>query len=144
MIELKKRDMFLSIEKRLNQAKISLIWEFKYKFDTNEYVEKFKTRLCFKNNLQMTHQDIYAITLIEKTFRALMIIATTFNLDIWQYNAMNAFINNSIDEKIYNECLDDFVKLDYCWKMLKTLYDLKQASILWYWNLINAFEDLKL
>jgi hypothetical protein len=114
MTELKKRDIFLLIEKRLNQARISLIWMFKYKFDTNEYVEKFKARLCFRNDLQMIYQNIYAITLITRTFRALMIIATTFDLDIWQYNAMNAFINNSINEKIYNECFDDFVKFDYC------------------------------
>jgi hypothetical protein len=57
---------------------------------------------------------------------------------------MSAFINNSIDEKIYNECLYDFIKLDYCWKLLKTLYDLKQVSILWYRNLINVLEDLRL
>jgi hypothetical protein len=144
MIELKKRDIFLLIEKRSNQIKISFIWMFKYKFDTNEYVEKLKARLCFRNDLQMTHQNIYAITLIAKTFRALMIIATTFDLDIWQYDAINAFINNSIDEKIYSEYFDDFFKLDYCWKLLKTLYDLKQASILWYRNLINVLEDLKL
>jgi hypothetical protein len=114
MIVLKKRDIFLLIEKRSNQVKISLIWVFKYKFDTNKYVEKFKARLCFENNLQMIHQDIYEITLIARTFRALMIIATAFDFDIWQYDEMSAFINNSIDEKIYNECLDDFVKLDYC------------------------------
>jgi hypothetical protein len=55
MTELKKRDIFLLIEKRSNQARISLIWVFKYKFDTNEYVEKFKARLCFRDDLQMIH-----------------------------------------------------------------------------------------
>jgi hypothetical protein len=144
LTELKKRETFLLIEKRSNQIRISLIWMFKYKFDTNEYVEKFKTWLCFRDDLQMIYQNIYATTLAARTFRALMIIATAFDLDIWQYDAMSAFINNSIDEKIYNECLDDFVKLDYCWKLLKTLYDLKQTSILWYRNLINALEDLRL
>jgi hypothetical protein len=73
-----------------------------------------------------------------------MIIATALYLDIWQYDTINAFINNLIDEKIYSECFDDFFKLDYCWKLLKTLYDLKQVSILWYRNLINALEDLRL
>jgi hypothetical protein len=144
MIELKKRDIFLLIEKRSNQIKISLIWMFKYKFYTNKYVKKFKARLCFRNDLQMIHQNIYAITLIASTFWALMIIATAFNLNIWQYDAINAFINNSIDEKIYNEYFDNFFKLDYFWKLLKVLYDLKQTSILWYRNLINVFEDLRL
>jgi hypothetical protein len=82
MTEFKKRDIFLLIKKRSNQIKISLIWVFKYKFDTNEYVKKFKARLCFKNDLQMIHQNIYAITSIVKTFRTLMIIATTFDLNI--------------------------------------------------------------
>jgi hypothetical protein len=82
MIELKKRDIFLLIEKRSNQVRISLILVFKYKFDTNEYVEKFKARLCFRDDLQMTHQDTYAVTLAARTFRALMIIATIFDLDI--------------------------------------------------------------
>jgi hypothetical protein len=144
IIELKKWDIFLLIEKRSNQVRISLIWVFKYKFDTNVYVEKFKTRLCFRDDLQMTHRDIYAVTLTARTFRALMTIVTAFDLDIWQYDAMSVFINSSIDEKIYSECFDDFVKFDYCWKLLKTLYDLKQASILWYRNLINALEDLRL
>jgi hypothetical protein len=121
MIELKKSDIFLLIEKRSNQTRISLIWVFKYKFDTNEYVEKLKARLCFRDDLKMIHKDIYAITLCARTFQALMIIATAFNVDIWQFDAISAFINSSINEKIYSECFDDFVKLDYCWKLLKTL-----------------------
>jgi hypothetical protein len=55
MIKLTKRDIFLLIEKRLNQIRILLIRVFKYKFDTNEYVEKFQARLCFKDNLQMIY-----------------------------------------------------------------------------------------
>jgi hypothetical protein len=51
MIELKRRDIFLLIEKRSNQIRISVIWVFKYKFYTNEYVEKFKARLCFRDDL---------------------------------------------------------------------------------------------
>jgi hypothetical protein len=79
--ELKKRDTFSWIEKA-NQSRIFLIWVFKYKFDINDYLKKFKTRLCVKNNLQSIDQNTYAITLIVKTFRALMIISTVFNLEI--------------------------------------------------------------
>ncbi len=78
----------------------------------------------------MIHQDIYAVILAARTFRALMIIVAAFDLDIWQYDAVSALINNSIDEKIYSECLDDFIKFDFCWKSQKALYDLKQISIL--------------
>jgi hypothetical protein len=141
--ELKKRDIFSWIEKA-NQSRILLIWVFKYKFDINDYLKKFKTRLCVKDDLQSTDQNTYAITLIVKTFRVLMIISTVFNLEIWQYDAINVFINNEIDEELYNEYSNEFSRLDYCWKLNKALYELKQVSILWYRNLIMILEDLNL
>jgi hypothetical protein len=117
---------------------------FKYKFDIDDYLKKFKTRLCVRNDLQSTDQNTYAITLIIKTFRARMIISTAFDLKIWQYDAVNAFINSEIDEELYSECSNAFFRLDYCWKLNKALYELKQFSILWYRNLIMILEDLKL
>jgi hypothetical protein len=73
-----------------------------------------------------------------------MIISIAFDLKIWQYDAVNAFINNEIDKELYNECSNEFFRLDYCWKLNKTLYELKQASILWYRNLIMILKDLNL
>jgi hypothetical protein len=141
--ELKKRDIF-SWVKKTNQSRIFLIWMFKYKFDINDYLKKFKTRLCIKNDFQSTNQNIYAITLIAKTFRALMTISTAFDLKIWQYDAISAFINNEIDEKLYNESSNEFFRFDYCWKLNKVLYELKQVSILWYRNLITILKNLNL
>jgi hypothetical protein len=141
--ELKKRNTFSWVEKA-NQLRISLIWMFKYKFDIDDYLKKFKTRLCVKDDLQSTDQNTYAITLIVKTFRALIIISTVFDFEIWQYHAINAFINNEIDEELYNECLNEFSRLDYCWKLNKVLYELKQTSIFWYRNLIMILKDLNL
>jgi hypothetical protein len=87
---------------------------------------------------------MYAATFAAKTFRALMIISITFDLKIWQYDAVNAFINNEIDEELYNENSNEFSRFDYCWKLNKILYEMKQVSILWYRNLITILKDLKL
>ncbi len=141
--ELKKRDTFFWM-KKANQSRISLIWVFKYKFDIDDYLKKFKTRLCVRNDLQSTNQNTYATTLAAKTFRVLMIISTAFDLKIWQYDAVSAFINNEIDEELYSEDSNEFSRFDYCWKLNKALYELKQASILWYRNLITILKDLKL
>jgi hypothetical protein len=141
--ELKKRNTFSWVEKA-NQSRIFLIWVFKYKFDINDYLKKFKTRLCVRDDLQSTDQNTYAVTLIVKTFRVLMIISTVFDLEIWQYDAISAFINSEIDEELYSECSNEFSRLDYCWKLNKVLYKLKQASILWYRNLIMILKDLNL
>jgi hypothetical protein len=127
--ELKKRNTFSWVEKA-NQSRILLIWMFKYKFNINDYLKKIKTRLCVRDDLQSTDQNTYAITLTVKTFRALMIISTVFDLEIWQYDTINAFINNEIDEKLYSEYSNEFSRFDYCWKLNKVLYELKQASIL--------------
>ncbi len=51
----------------------------------------------------MTHRDTYAATLAARTFRALMAISAAFDLDIWQHDAVSAFINSPIDEEIYSE-----------------------------------------
>jgi hypothetical protein len=49
--ELEKRRTFFWMKKS-NQSRISLTWMFKYKFDIDDYLKKFKTWLCVRNNLQ--------------------------------------------------------------------------------------------
>ncbi len=130
--------------KKANQSQIFLIWVFKYKFDIDDYLKKFKTWLCVRNDLQSIDQNTYATILAAKTFCALMIISIAFNLKIWQYDAISVFINSEIDEKLYSEDSNEFFRLEYCWKLNKVLYKLKQVSILWYRNLITILKDLEL
>ncbi len=111
--ELEKRGTFSWVEKA-DQPRISLTWVFKYKFDTDGYLKKFKTRLCVRGDLQSTDQDTYAATLAAKTFRALMTISTAFDLKIWQYDAVSAFINSEIDEELYSEGPNGFSRPGYC------------------------------
>jgi hypothetical protein len=68
--------------KKADQPRIPLTWVFKYKFDIDGYLKKFKARLCARGDLQSTDQNTYAVTLTAKTFRVLMIISTTFDLKI--------------------------------------------------------------
>jgi hypothetical protein len=117
---------------------------FKYKFDINDYLKKFKTWLCVKNDFQSIDQNTYAVTLIAKTFCVLMTISIAFNLKIKQYDAINAFINNEIDEELYNECSNEFSRFDCCLKLNKALYKLKQVLIFWYRNLITILKNLEL
>jgi hypothetical protein len=62
----------------------------------------------------MIDRDTYAATLAAKTFRVLIVITAVFDLEIKQYDAVSAFINNKIDEEIFTECFEDFFKLGYC------------------------------
>ena len=80
---------------------------FKYKFNYKSYLIKHKTRLCARENFQQTKQNVYATTLIIKIFRTFMIIIIVFELSIRQYDAINAFANNDIDELTYCNPFDD-------------------------------------
>ena len=74
---------------------------FKYKFDEDGFLIKYKTRLIIRNDLQHTNQNIYAITLVARIFRVLMTLVAAFNLKTRQFNAINAFAHNSIDESTF-------------------------------------------
>src|SRR6266700_7678433 len=61
-----------------------------------------------------------------------MAIVAIFNLDCWQGDAINVFINSKIDEVIYIKCLNGFgVKGKYI-LLFQALYGLRRSPLLWY------------
>ena len=117
---------------------------FKYKFDTNGYLTKFKARICVRGDLQDTNQDTYAATLAYRTFRALMGIAAAFDLEIVQLDAINAFLNSEIDEEIYVEYPEGFKQKGQALRLLRALYGLRQSPLLWYEDLTATLQALGL
>lgn len=129
--ELGQQKTYQLIEKKnQDQVRLPLTWVFKYKFDTNGYLTKFKARLCVRGDLQTTYEETYAATLAARTFRAVIAIAAAFDMEIRQYDAVNAFINSPLDEEIFCEYPKGFCQQGKCWKLLRALYDLKQAPML--------------
>lgn len=112
-----KKSTYQLIQKKIKQKKISLIWVFNYKFDKDDYLMKFKTRLCVWSDLQIIDKDTYVIILVARTFKALIIISTPFDLKIWRYNAINVFVNNFLNKNIYCNTSEYFKKIDICWKL---------------------------
>ena len=127
--ELENRGTYQLIEKK-NQPKLPLTWVFKYKFDTDGYLQKFKARLCVRGDLQTTNEETYAATLAARTFRAIMAIAAAFDLEIHQFDAINAFVNSKLDDEVICESPEGFRQPGKCWKLLRALYGLKQAPML--------------
>ena len=95
--------MEISLDHALKAEKVPLpiIWVFKYKFDKNGYLAKYKACLCARGDLQHTDQDTFAATLATQIFQALMALVAAFDLETRQYNTINAFANNLIDESTY-------------------------------------------
>ncbi len=124
--ELARRDIYKWVKKEAVTAMLlPLLWVFKYKFDTDGYLMKFKARLYVQGDLQSTEQNMYAATLAICMFKALMAIAATFDLKIHQYDAINAFINAKLDKQIYYTPPEGYKRLNQSWQLLWALYSLK-------------------
>lgn len=143
--ELTKRETFKWVDKEAATAiPLPLLWVFKYKFDTDGYLTKFKARLCVRGDLQSTEQDTYAATLAARTFRALMAISAAFDLEMRQYDAVNAFVNSRLDELIWCLPPEGYERLEQLWLLLRALYGLKRSPLLWYTDFTAALEELGL
>jgi hypothetical protein len=72
----------------------------------------------------LIYKDTYAATLAAKVFRALVVVIAAFDLDVWQGNTVNAFVNSLIDEIVYIKCLDGFTIKGKCLLLYRALYRL--------------------
>lgn len=129
-----------------NKRAIPLTWVFKYKFDTEGYLVKYKARLCVRGDLQVTEQDAYAATLAARTFRSLMALTAAFDLETRQYDAANALVNSPIDEDTFCELPEGLpdTEPDTFIQLLRALYGFRQSPALWYNHLSSMLENLGL
>ena len=127
--DLSKREIYELVNEG-KQKRIPLTWVFKYKFDIDGFITKFKARLCVRGDLQTISEETYAATLAARTFRFLMAITAVFDMDIHQYDAVLAFLNNDLDEEIHCELSNEFKIPGKLWRLRKALYGLKQTPIL--------------
>src|SRR5437667_9240596 len=77
---------------------LPLTWVFKYKFDDDGLVTKFKAHICIRGDLQFrNNDDTYAAPLATRSFRLLMALTAKFDLESRQLDAVNAFTNGPLD-----------------------------------------------
>ena len=71
------------------------MWVYVYKFDKHGRLAKCKARLVVRGDQQAksTIGDTYAATLAARYFRIFMAIAARFDLELIQYDAVNAFVH---------------------------------------------------
>ena len=73
---------------------------------------------------------MYAVILAARSFRVLMAIVTIFNLDCWQDDAVNAFVNSKINKVVYIKCLNGFGVKGKCLLLYRVLYGLRRSPLL--------------
>ena len=145
---LRPRGTFQLATRPTDKNVLPLIWVFKYKFDDAGHLIKHKARLCVRGDLQKTEQDTAAATLAIRVFRALMALTASFKLNARQYDAVNAFINSTMNEEVFVD-YPEGIKLpthskNPCFLLLRALYGLKQSPLLWLQEVTSTLLDLGL
>jgi hypothetical protein len=97
-----------------------------------------------RGDLQTTAEDTYAATLAIRIFRALAAIAAYFNMEMRQYDAINAFTNAELTTPVYCYQPEGFSDSDHLWKLRRALYGLKTSPLLWYKELTKTLTELGL
>ena len=83
MVNLHRKGTFeiaLKANLLINTTPISLMWVFTYKFDSNEYLLKYKAHLVAQGDLQTITKEIYAAILAAQTFQFIIAIAYALTL----------------------------------------------------------------
>ena len=124
---------------------IPLGWVFTYKFDEDGYLVRFKARLVVRGNQQpYTGKDTYASTLAARTLRVLLALMAKFGLEAMQFDVITAFINALNDEEVWVEYPDGYRIRNSCLRLLKALYGLRRAPLLWQRLLTEFLKEIGL
>ena len=73
-----------------------------------------------------------------------MAIAAAFDLEIRQYNAVNAFTNAKLSKLVYCYYLEGFNQNGHILELLIALYGLKISPLLWYKELTSTLAEFGL
>ena len=122
-------------------------WAFKYKFDEEGYLLKYKARIVVRGDLQPKQdEETYAVTLVVRVFWFLIVVAAYFDLEAKQFDTINAFTNTKIRKKIWVRFLSgkQYQLPGYILLLLRALYGLRISPLLWYKHLCEVMQKLGL
>ena len=128
---------------------ITCRWVYDLKRDSEGNIILFKARLVvhgFKQTEGIDFQKTFSSTIQMRTFRMLVAISIQLGMKLTQYDISNAFLNGTLKEEVYMDFPPGYGKgkEGKCWKLLKGLYGLKQASRLWQETLYAALKEIGL
>ncbi|RKK44172.1 hypothetical protein BFJ69_g18336, partial [Fusarium oxysporum] len=126
--EIRKKDA-----RAVGQQVLGCMWVYVYKFDKHGRFQKCKARLVVRGDQQAKGklQETYAATLAGRSFRTLIAIAARFDLEMVQYDVINAFVNAPIDQDIFMHMAPGYKKPATILKLNKALYGLRASPLLW-------------
>lgn len=127
-----------------NQQVLDCMWVYVYKLDDRGFLIKCKARLVVRGDQQakgLTEEN-YAATLATRSLRTVLAIAARFDLELIQYDAVNAFVNAYLDDVVHMEMPPGHRKPNSILKLQKALYGLRRSPLLWQKELTGTLSSL--
>ena len=141
LLMIEKNETWSLVDRPFDKKTIGVKWVFKIKLNADGSINKYKVRLVVKGYVEQFGTDFFAPVARLDTIRLLVALSVHQNWKVYQLDVKSAFLNGFLEEEIYVEQPEGFVKLganDKVFKLKKALYGLKQAPKAWY-NRIDDF-----
>jgi len=122
-------------------------WVFRVKRNADGSIEQFKARLVAQGFAQRPGFDFtetFAPTPKWAALRAILAIAAIEDLELESVDISSAYLNGELAEEVYMRQPEGFVEKgrDWYWRLLKSLYGLKQAGRCWHKKLNEVLVQL--
>ncbi len=136
-------------QEEVSLKKINIVtskWVFKSKMHVDDFLDKLKARLIVRDFFQIhevDYENTFASIIKFDTLRVFLVIATMKNLELHQVDVNNAFTESFLKEIIYMFSSSEVkVRFDCALRVLRSLYDLKQAAWDWHDRCVTALSEL--
>ena len=142
-----EKGSWIEVDKAEPQAQghqiLDCMWVYTYKTNQDGTFKNCKARVVVRGDQQKpTAQETYAATLAARSFRIVMAIAARFDLELVQYDAVNAFVNASLTETIYMRMPTGHRTSGKVLLLKRALYGLRQSPLLWRKELTKTLQAL--
>jgi hypothetical protein len=126
-----------SIPAEQETSPLPLKWVFTYKVDADGFLTRCRSRIVVRGDLQeeSTILSTYAATLAARSFRIACAIAAHFDLEMKQFDVVNAFVNavrSSEGPPVICKLPPGFERPGYVVEVDRALYGLRDSPALWY------------
>jgi hypothetical protein len=96
----------------------------------------------FTQEYGVDYTETFAPVTKFSTLRALFSLVTFHDLELQQMDVVTAFLNGDLEEEIFMELPEGYQQKGMVYRVLKSLYGLKQSSRQWYQKLDNFLISL--
>lgn len=146
MSSLREHNVWELVDLPEGRQPVKCKWVYLIKRDTDNRPIRYKARLVAKGYSQIQgvdYEETFAPVARLDTLRLLLNLAAVFDLEVHQIDIKTAYLHGNLEEEIYMEQPEGFVKKGSEHKVCrlnKAIYGLKQAGRQWFKRLRNSMK----